>query len=286
MSGALAATPLMIAAVLATIINGAQAVAVPSPASAWSASATDRSTGAIITSLDSHLTRAPYLTDLVGLGVAVNFATDRSSTSARVSYGPVAEDGTCAPTASGTPTRRAITVGTVPEYQWTAHLTFPQPGSYCYRVALAGVDLLDTNPSPTFTTQSQPGDTTPFTFDVFGDWGVVGDDQTNADQAALMSQIAASGARFAIALGDNGYPSGSQSNYGDLQQTGPNISGIFGPERWTVAGLSTPLFTVVGNHGLAGSTHTDITTWTQQQAVTASGALAPLTKALKAAPGG
>ena len=41
---------------------------------------------------DTHLTRAPYLTDLVGLHVIVNFATDQSGTTASVSYGPF--DGT------------------------------------------------------------------------------------------------------------------------------------------------------------------------------------------------
>ncbi len=37
---------------------------------------------------DPHLTRAPYLTDLVGLHVIVNFATDQSGTAASVQYGP------------------------------------------------------------------------------------------------------------------------------------------------------------------------------------------------------
>ena len=32
------------------------------------------------TGYNSHLTRAPYLTDLVGRHVAINYATDRSAT--------------------------------------------------------------------------------------------------------------------------------------------------------------------------------------------------------------
>ena len=51
----------------------------------------------------------------------------------------------------------------------------------------------------------------------------------NPDQANLYARIAASGARFAVTTGDNSYPSGSQSNYGDLQQSGANLSAIFGP---------------------------------------------------------
>ena len=79
--------------------------------------------------------------------------------------------------------------------------------------------------------------------------------------------MAASGARFAVTVGDNGYNSGSQTNYGDLQQKAAGISAIFGPSFWTVAGSSIPLFTAVGNHGLSGTSHTDITTWTEDQAV-------------------
>ena len=114
-------------------------------------------------------------------------------------------------------------------------------------------------------------DTTPFAFDVFGDWGQVDANGSSADQANLFAQVANSGARFAVAVGDNGYPNGSQTNYGDLVQTGADTSAIFGPAFWTVAGSSIPLFSTVGNHGLSGSSHTDITTWTQDSAVATSG---------------
>ena len=56
-------------------------------------------------------------------------------------------------------------------------------------------------------------------------------------------------ARFALSVGDNAYESGSQANYGDLYQTGPNISAVFGPDYWAKVGASLPLFTAVGNHG-------------------------------------
>src|SRR6185437_14773693 len=127
------------------------------------------------------------------------------------------------------------------------------------------------NGSPQFQTQVAAGDSTSFSFDVFGDWGQVDSLGANADQSNLFAQIAASGARFAVTVGDNGYPNGSQLNYGDLQQTGADTSAIFGPSFWTVAGSSIPLFPAAGNHGLSGPAHTDITTWTQDSAVSSSG---------------
>jgi hypothetical protein len=220
---------------------------------------------------NAHLTRAPYLSDLVGLHVNVNWATDQSATTGTLQWGPVS-GGTCTLSNTMTAARNAssITVGTVKEYQWKAALTLPSTGSYCYRPLLAGTDLLAGNPSPQFTTQAPAGDTAPFTFDVFGDWGQVDANGNSPDQANLFAQVAASGARFAMTVGDNGYPSGSQTNYGDLQQKAADTSAIFGPSFWTVAGSSIPLFTAVGNHGLSGTSHTDITTWTQDQAVSSS----------------
>ncbi len=220
---------------------------------------------------DAHLTRAPYLTDLVGLHVAINFATDQSGTTASVKYGAVDGSGGCTPSTTATPSRVTVTVGAVREYQWTARLTLPATGAYCYRVFLGTTDLLAGNASPRFTTQVAVGDTSGFTFDVLGDWGQVGTDGTNPDQSNLMKQIAGSGARFLVTVGDNGYPNGSQINYGDLQQTGASTSAIFGPSMWTVPGSSIPIFTAAGNHGLSGTTHTDITTWTQDNAVASSG---------------
>jgi hypothetical protein len=222
---------------------------------------------------NSHLTRAPYLTDLVALHVNVNWATDQSATTGSLQWGPVT-GGTCPLPLPNTVTAArnasSITVGSVKEYQWKVSLSLPAAGSYCYRPLLAGTDLLAANPSPQFTTQAAAGDSSPFTFDVFGDWGMVDANGNSPDQANLYAQVAASGARFAVTVGDNGYNSGSQTNYGDLQQKGADTSAIFGPSFWTVAGSSIPLFTAVGNHGLSGTSHTDITTWTEDQAVSGS----------------
>src|SRR5260370_29616335 len=41
------------------------------------------------TAFDPHLTRAPYLTDLVALHVNVNWATDQSATTGTMQWGPV-----------------------------------------------------------------------------------------------------------------------------------------------------------------------------------------------------
>src|ERR1700675_1589468 len=68
---------------------------------------------------DSRLTRAPYLTDLVGLHVNVNWATDRSQATGSLQWGPVTS-GTCSLTNTQNANRVSITVGSVLEYQWTA----------------------------------------------------------------------------------------------------------------------------------------------------------------------
>src|SRR5258705_10507861 len=88
-------------------------------------------------SYDTHLTRAPYLTDLVGLHVIVNFATDQSGTTAPVTYGPF--DGTsCVVSSAQSATRTTVTVGTVTEYQWKPSSALPSAGRYCYTTLLGG----------------------------------------------------------------------------------------------------------------------------------------------------
>jgi hypothetical protein len=215
------------------------------------------------------LTRAPYLTDMVGTHVAINFATNTSGTTASVRWGAVS-NGSCTPTTTVTAARSSVTVGTVKEYQWYAPIDFPAAGQYCYRAYLGAVDLLGSASTPVFSTQVPRGASGTFSFDVMGDWGQVDANGANPSMANLMSKIAASGARFLVTVGDNGYPNGNQINYGDLQQTGANTSAIFGPSFWTMAGSTIPIFTAPGNHGLSGTTHTDLTTWRQDQTVATS----------------
>jgi Calcineurin-like phosphoesterase len=219
---------------------------------------------------DTHLTRAPYLTDLVGLHVIVNFATDQSGTAASVSYGPV-NGGTCTLGSTQSATRVTVKVGTVNEYQWKASLALPSGGSYCYRPLLGTTDLLGGGAAPVFTTQAAAGSTAPFSFAVLGDWGLVDANGNNPDQQNLLGTLATSGVRFAVTTGDNGYPSGSQTNYGDLKQVGAAMGAIFGARFWPVPGASVPLFTAAGNHGLSGTAHADLTNWPQDVAVASSG---------------
>ncbi len=214
------------------------------------------------------LARAPYLTDLTGLHVNINWATDKSATVGTLRWGPVS-DGACQLTSTATASRVSVTIGKLGRYQWKVPLNLPATGTYCYRPYLATTDLLGTAASPTFTTQVPAGSTDPFSFAVFGDWGLVDASGVNAEQTGVMSGIAEAGVRFAVTTGDNGYPSGSQTNYGDLQQTGGNTSAIFGPDFWTLAGPTVPLFTTPGNHGLSGTT--EIKTWTQDVVVAESG---------------
>lgn len=221
----------------------------------------------------SHLTRAPYLTDAVGLHVLVNWGTDQSGTVGSVKWGPFdTGSGTCTLSNTQTATKQTVVVAAATSYQWKAPLTLPNVGPFCYRVYLGSTDLLGTAPSLQFEANVQPGSTESFSFDVMGDWGQVDANGNNPDQANLLSQVRTSGARFVATVGDNGYPNGNQQNYGDLHQTGADTSAIYGPTFWTVPGTSIPIFPTAGNHGLTtnAGAHTDLVNWPQDVAVASS----------------
>lgn len=212
-----------------------------------------------------QLTRYPYLTDLVQDHVIVNWATDTSGTGASVRWG---SNGDCT-AHSVAATRHTITVNGTDEYQWHASVSgLSANTTYCYRVYLGETDLLGDDPSPSFRSQIAAGASTAFSFAVFGDWGEVDAEGSNPEQANLMAELADSGVRFAVTTGDTAYPGGTQTNYGDLRQAGSNISAIFGPQFWTVAGSSVPLFNVQGNHGFNS---VGILNWPQDRAVSTSG---------------
>jgi len=215
-----------------------------------------------------QLTRYPYLTDVVGTNATVNWATDRSSTSGRLLYGR--EDVESCSAHSVVATRTSMTVNGVSEYQWRATMSALAPAArYCYRVELGTtapvIDLLGTDPSISFNAQLPSGAPAPFSFAVLGDFGAVGSTEAGADnrQADVMTQIARSGVRFVMGAGDTAYPSGSQTNYGDLNQTGSDVSTIFGPQFWPKFGASTPFFNATGNHGFSS---TFLTNWPQPSA--------------------
>ena len=204
---------------------------------------------------DAQLTRAPYLTDLTQSSVQVTWATTTQSTGV-VQYGPT---GTCtAHAAIATKMGNPITIGTTTEYQNSVVVSGLSPSTtYCYRITSTGaspVDLLGSNPSPQFTTLQPGNGGQPFTFDVLGDWGDTTNSGSNTgalnvNQAGVDAGIAASGAEFALSVGDIAYQGGTQTNYGDLNQTGINVSAVFNPNYWAVPGQSTPLFQIDGNHG-------------------------------------
>jgi Calcineurin-like phosphoesterase/Purple acid Phosphatase, N-terminal domain len=219
-----------------------------------------------------ELKRYPYLTDVVGTSATVNWATDRSRISGRVRYGPAGES--CS-AHTVTATRTSMTVNGVSEYQWRATINGLAPGArYCYRVELGStapvIDLLGSDPSISFSAQLPAGATAPFSFAVLGDFGAVGTTEAGVDnrQADVMTQIARSGVRFVVGTGDTAYPSGSQTNYGDLDQTGSNVSTIFGPQFWPKFGASTPFFNATGNHGFSS---TVLTNWPQPTAASDPG---------------
>jgi chitodextrinase len=221
----------------------------------------------------SALTRAPYLSDLTASSVEVSWANTTQSRGS-VRYGP---PGNCASSSVTEPNAGSpITVNGVTEYQNRLTIANLSAGTtYCYRVYTGDptpVDLLGGNASPQFTTLEAPGSTTPFTFDVFGDWGDttnsgVNDGSLNTNQAALDAQIAASGARFALGTGDTAYQGGTQNNYGDLNQSGIDLSAVFGPSYWAVPGQSVAMHGVTGNHGFNSLF---LSTWPQTDSVTGS----------------
>ena len=156
---------------------------------------------------EPQLTRYPYLTDVVGSTATVNGATDRSRTSGRVKYGEMGVESCSEPAL--TASRTSIAVNGVGQYQWRVQLPGLLRGArYCYRVefgtATPVIDLLGTDPSPSFQAQLPAGAAAPFSFAVLGDWGAAGDAEAGVDnkQADLMTQLAQSGVRavaFALA---------------------------------------------------------------------------------------
>ena len=254
-------------------LPGRAIIAVLSLVALFSISATSKSP---LYSHDPALRRYPYLTDVVGSYATINWGTDRSEMSGLVRYGKSGVESCTAHFAI--PTRIPISVNGVLQYQWKAQLEL-QPGTrYCYRVYLGTspanqINLLGSDPAPSFWTQMPAGANESFSFVVIGDWGYVPNSGTNPYQADLMSLIANSGARFVVTTGDNAYPDGNQKNYGDLVQTGPGISAVFGPSFWKVPGKSLPIFPTLGNHDFSSpdTHHPFLLNWPQNRAVTTSG---------------
>jgi hypothetical protein len=229
---------------------------------------------AALTGADAQLTRAPYLTDATSTSVQVTWATTTQSKQT-VKWG--AAGGSCITSSATSPTSgNPIAVNGVTEYQNSVTVSGLSAGTaYCYRLFTGGstpVDLLGSLTSPSFTSLESASSTTPFTFAVFGDWGDttnsnVNDGSINVNQAGVLAGISNSGARFALGTGDTAYPNGTQTNYGDVNQTGVNISSVFGPSYWAGPGQKVPFFGTLGNHG---RNSTFLTVWKQSAVVAAS----------------
>lgn len=244
------ATAIIVAAVLAATLA-------PSAASAQ------------LSGWNQLLTRLPYLTDATQTSIEVTWADMNRNARGIVTYGQ-------APTCNGSSASAAtlgagVTVGSVKEYPHTVIVTGLQPGTtYCYRIHdhAPTTDLLGSMASPTF--QTLPSSASSFTFLVLGDWGSTasGFNVGQADLDAALAQAAqSSNALFVADTGDVAYPSGSQTNYGDLNQTGINVSNVFGPAYWPQVGLSTPTMGTTANHGRS-STFFNI--WPEARTVAAS----------------
>src|SRR5258708_37737561 len=222
----------------------------------------------------SQLTRAPYLTDLTGSSVRVSWGT-RSQSRGLVEFGPVGHcaAGTAVSPKLGSP----ITINGVREYQNSVEITgLTHFTRYCYRVTTdtsPRVDLLGSNASPQFSTLQEGSAAGPFTFDVMGDWGDttnegVNDGSLNVNQARIDALISRSDAQFIVGTGDTAYQGGTQTNYSHLDQTGVNISAVFGPSYWAVPGQSVPFFAASGNHGLNS---TFLSVWPETTTAAGSG---------------
>jgi Purple acid Phosphatase, N-terminal domain/Calcineurin-like phosphoesterase len=238
-----------------------------------------------------NLTRAPYASDLTQTSVYVNWGTS-SATPGSLQYAPTT-NGFCpagttswsssaiaAPSAlpgpvnsppstpsTGNMTTHAFAVAAATDYQWSVPLTGLTPGTqYCYAVfstdSSGAVDMLPSSqPDQMFTTLDPAGSSKSLTFDVVDDSGETNyalptsnfPGYLNTYQAALDKLIGQSGARFAVLAGDTAYNDGSQTDFGDLQQTesvpGAEVSDFFGPSYWPQTG-GIPTFKTNGDHGL------------------------------------
>lgn len=183
--------------------------------------------------------RAPYSTDTRATSSMVNFASFAASPLPIVRYGVAG--GGCADHAVTASPPTPISVAGRSEFQFKATLTGLSTGTtYCYRVFQGSNDLLGNYPSATFHTAPAPGDPTPFSFAVVGDWGA-----GTPDEGRVLGQIAASPAQFVVTVGDNVYERGSESDFGDV--VGGNV---FPLSYWPVVGTSRPVFAAIGNHDM------------------------------------
>ncbi|HUE58146.1 MAG TPA: fibronectin type III domain-containing protein, partial [Acidimicrobiales bacterium] len=242
------------------------------------------------------LARAPYVTDLTTTSAYINWGIAGSGTIGSVMVQPAPGSGGC-PTSIAWSSSQQITgrttvplidvpanttttpwdymVNATSEWQESVPISGLQGGTqYCYAV----YDTHSGTPSQlattgSFTTLDPSGSASSLTFDVIGDTGETqsspGVDYpnfVNPGQQALYSEIGSSGAKFLLMVGDVAYSGGTQNSYGDLSQSGDDISDIFGPTSFPLAN-GIPTFVADGNHGQNSNL---LKIWPQPQTALAS----------------
>ena len=206
----------------------------------------------------AQLKRYPYLTDLVGTSVTVNWAHRQLLDQ------PAPSSGARSAPSPAPPTRRVRDADRdhrqrrlrVPveghHHRAQADTAVLLPGLLRHRLT---IDLLGTDPSPTFTTQIAAGAAHAVQVRRVRRLGQgATPTATNPDQANVMSAdrgAAAPASRSRPATTPT--PVGSQNNYGDLYQTGRRHERRLRPQLLEVPGASIPLFPTLGNHGYNNS---------------------------------
>jgi hypothetical protein len=215
----------------------------------------------------SSLARYPYLTDVTTSSVQVTWADTYMNTYGAVSLG-VGGSSCATSTVRASKLGTRFTVVNTAEYQHSVTITGLAAGTrYCYRVkgsSTNALDLLGTDSSPTFTTLPTSGS---YSFLAFGDWGDTSAG-ANVNQAKLDALMAKAGASFAVGTGDIAYATGTQSQYGDLLNTGTSVSEVFGTDYWRAPGAVLPFYSTPGNHG---RTSTFFQIWPEPSSAGASG---------------
>lgn len=240
------------------------------------------------------ITRAPYVTDLFTsqkspytASAYVNWAV-KGSTSTAGSVVVVPRTGSTCPasipwssSAIKAPTSIPLNEGdsTTASWKFTVESTteyqesVPVPGlsastTYCYAVFPTDTSSSKAQlwPTQSFTTLDPPTSSAPLSFDVIADTGE-NTSGFNQGESNIYSEIAGSGARFLVVGGDVGYSDGSQNSYGDLNQTGSEVSNIFGPQYFPLA-KGIPTYVADGNHG---QNVNDLRIWPEPHSVTGSG---------------
>ena len=198
-----------------------------------------------------QLTRYPYLTDLVGLSVTVNWATDTSGTTGSALWGAVDGSGACTPTqrrhreadehhggndagvpvgqhAHPPPVRPLLLSGQArlpgpPRDRWRPRRSSPRSLRARTSRTRSRCSATGARPTPTATTS------TPV-----------------ASWRSWRSPMPASWCRRVT----TDIPRAARPTTATSSRRGADVSAIFGPAFWSFPGRSLPMFTSPGNHGM------------------------------------